>query len=113
FVEHPDAPTQRVNLDLLSVALPPQDFFPPSFEPILSGFVAHREALVFETFDLTGTDLAQIAEDMSPRRSVDITAPRPRAQRHSGKTQLMGRHRVNRRPVHVSTQSDLFKSPPS
>ena len=49
---------------------------------------------------------------MSPRRSVDITAPRPRAQRHSGKIQLMGFHRDNRRPVHVSTQYDLFKSQP-
>src|SRR5206468_1141270 len=111
-VEHPDAPTQCVNLDLLSAALPPQDFFPPSFESILSDFVAHRVALVFETFKLTGTDLAQITEDMSPRRSVDITAPRPRAQRHSGKIQLMGFHCDNRRPVHVSTQYDLFKSQP-
>src|SRR5207253_6867522 len=72
FVEHPDAPTQCVNLDLLSAALPPQDFFPPSFESILSDLVAHPIALVLDTLTLTVTYLAQLAEDLYPRSSVDL-----------------------------------------
>src|SRR5207244_12481629 len=71
FVEHPDAPTKCVNLDLLSAALPPQDFFPPSFECILSDLVAHRVALRFHTFTLPGTDLGKIAKDISRLAYVD------------------------------------------
>src|SRR5919198_2033985 len=88
FVKHADAPTQGIDLDLLSSALPAQDFFPPSLQPVLPDLVADRVTLVFESFQLIRADLAQIAEDMSAGLAIDITPPRPGAEVHSGQIEL-------------------------
>src|SRR5438046_784281 len=82
-VEHAELAAERVHLDLLPAVLTVQTIFPVFLEPVLPDRVAHL--VPGKPRELVDVDLADVAEQMSGHRAVEIVAARADLHRHAGK----------------------------
>ena len=103
FLQHTQPASNRIDLDLLAAGLAAQERFPSAFEAELPDLIAH---LVAGLHEVVAVDLADIAEQMSRERAVEIMARGSDFEADTRQLQLMGFQRDDLRPFEVLIDSD-------